>query len=537
MGFLLHHSIDESAQRDPGHDAFRFDGTALTYEQLVRGADQLANVLIESGVRPGDRVGIFMHKSLELPVALYGILKAGAAYVPIDPATPTPRIEFIVQDCGLRHLVTSASRERRAAELADRVSGIEAVVGAHATGSSSACRFIPWQEVAAADRRTPRVRVTEQDLAYIMYTSGSTGTPKGLMHTHASGLSYARLSARTYGVGPADRLGNHSPLHFDMSTFEYLTGPLCGAVSVIISEETTMFPVSVGELIERERLTFWYSVPLALVQLVTSGDIEQRDARSLRWVLFGGEPFPPKYLWTLMDLWPYARFSNVYGPAEVNQCTHYHVPREDKGSADPIPIGIVWENSEGLVVDEEDDVVPAGMPGELLIRSPTMMNGYWARPDLNRTAFFDHEPFPGFRKRFYRTGDLVRERADGNLLFLGRRDRQIKVRGYRVELDEVENVIGGFDDVVEAAVIAVRHDDERVEIVAAVRLRPGCATGPADIRRRATDRLSPYAVPSRIDVRDAFPRTGSGKIDRRALVLIYQAGGSSGPEDAVREAR
>ena len=120
--------------------------------------------------------------------------------------------------------------------------------------------------------------MTEQDLAYIMYTSGSTGAPKGLMHTHASGLSYARLSARTYDVGPDDRLGNHSPLHFDMSTFEYLTAPLCGATAVIISEETTMFPVSVGELIERERLTFWYSVPLALVQLVT----QRRDRAARR---------------------------------------------------------------------------------------------------------------------------------------------------------------------------------------------------------------------------------------------------------------
>ena len=376
MGFLLHHSIDDSAERDPTHEAYRFEGTGLTYEQLVRQANQLANVLIDEGVRPGDRVGIFMHKGLELPVALYGILKAGAAYVPIDPATPTDRIEFIARDCGLRHLMTGASRARQTAELVDRGVGIQSVIGAAGAGTSSGCRFIQWQEIGTADARTPRARVTEQDLAYIMYTSGSTGAPKGLMHTHGSGLSYARLSARTYDVGPDDRLGNHSPLHFDMSTFEYLTGPLCGAVGVIISEETTMFPVSVAELIERERLTFWYSVPLALVQLITSGEIDRRDARSLRWVLFGGEPFPPKYLWTLMDRWPNARFSNVYGPAETNQCTYYHVPAQDKGSTDPIPIGKVWDNAEGLIVDSDDAVVPTGTPGELLIRAPTMMMGY-----------------------------------------------------------------------------------------------------------------------------------------------------------------
>ena len=540
MGFLLHHSIDESAERDPGHDAYRFDGASLTYEQLVRRANQVANVLIDQKVRPGDRVGIYMHKGLELPVALYGILKAGAAYVPIDPATPVDRIEFIVRDCGLRHLVTGPSRARNTVALVERAVGVEAVIGATDAATTSEYRLIPWQELATADADTPAVRVTDQDLAYIMYTSGSTGAPKGLMHTHGSGLSYARLSARTYGVGPDDRLGNHSPLHFDMSTFEYLTGPLCGAVSVIISEETTMFPMSVAELIERERLTFWYSVPLALVQLLTSGNIEQRDARSLRWVMFGGEPFPPKYLWALMDLWPHARFSNVYGPAETNQCTYYHVPAHDRGSSDAIPIGRVWDNAEGLIVDADDEPVPAGISGELLIRSSTMMRGYWARPDLNREAFFDQEQFPGFVKRFYRTGDLVRERDDGNLLFLGRKDRQIKVRGYRVELDEIENVIGAFADVVEAAVIAVRQDDERLEVVAAVRPRGGIAIDPEELRRRASARLPPYAVPSRIDVRDDFPRTGSGKIDRRALAQWYQSRGAAGPAgaaDPAREAR
>ena len=540
MGFLLHHSIDDSAARDPAHEAYRFEGAGLTYEQLVRQANQLANVLIDEGVRPGDRVGIFMHKGLDLPVAIYGILKAGAAYVPIDPATPTDRIEFIARDCGLRHLMTGGSRARQTAELVDRDVGIHSVIGAAGAGTSSRCRFIQWQEIGTADARTPRARVTEQDLAYIMYTSGSTGAPKGLMHTHGSGLSYARLSARTYDVGPDDRLGNHSPLHFDMSTFEYLTGPLCGAVGVIISEETTMFPVSVAELIERERLTFWYSVPLALVQLITSGEVERRDARSLRWVLFGGEPFPPKYLWALMDRWPNARFSNVYGPAETNQCTYYHLPAHDKGSTDPIPIGKVWDNAEGLIVDTDDAVVPTGTSGELLIRAPTMMMGYWGRQDLNRTAFFDQEPFPGFRKRFYRTGDLVREREDGHLLFLGRKDRQIKIRGYRVELDEVENVIGGFEDVVEAAVIAVRHTDESLDIVAAVRLREGGAAEPEELRRRASGRLPPYAVPGRIDIREEFPRTGSGKIDRRALAMMYQSGGAPGAADAtdpLREAR
>ena len=524
MGFLLHHSIDESARRDPERQAFRCAESGLTYAELVERSNRLANVLVDRGVQPHDRVGIYIHKSLELPVALYGILKAGAAYVPIDPAAPPARVRFIVEDCGIRHLITGPSLARKCLRVAEQCPQLLAVLGAPAGSGSrdpsdhGGGRFelVPWDVIDQAPADDPRVALVEQDLAYVMYTSGSTGVPKGLMHTHASGLAYARLSAREYGVQADDRLGNHSPLHFDMSTFEYLTGPLQGATTVIIPEEVTMFPRSLAELIERERLTFWYSVPLALIQLLEQGGIEKRDLTSLRWVLFGGEPFAPKHLARLAELWPGARFSNSYGPAEVNQCTAYHVPAEPIDPEAPIPIGPVWPGAQGLVVDSDDRIVPPDEVGELLIRAPTMMRGYWARPDLNRDAFFRRERFPGFEEVFYRTGDLVRDRGDGNLLFLGRSDRMIKVRGYRVELDEVEAVLGSQPEVAEAAAVDVRIDGQ-VEVVAAVLLREHSSLGASDLRRGAARQLSPYAVPSRIEIVESLPRTGTGKIDRRAV--------------------
>lgn len=518
MGFLLHHLIDTAAGRRPEAEAFRYEGSGLTYGELARRSSQLANLLVDLGVESMDRVGIYMTKGPEVPVAIYGILKAGAAYVPIDPSAPAARIRFIIEDCRIRHLVTGATRQRQARELARAIDGLDFVIGASGSGSEEdGATFHPWSDLAAADDRSPDVRVTEGDLAYIMYTSGSTGVPKGLMHTHHSGMSYARLSARTYEVGPDDRLGNHAPLHFDISTFDFLTGPLCGATTVIIPEEATMFPVSLAELIEAERLTFWYSVPLALIQLLTRGGIETRDCRSLRWVLFGGEPFPPKYLWQLMDLWPQARFSNSYGPAEVNQCTHYHVPGRGERSDSPIPIGKVWEGAEGRIVGPDDREVGKGDTGELLIRAPTMMRGYWGRPDLNRAAFLTEEMLPGFAKTFYRTGDLVHEREDGLLMFVGRRDRQIKIRGYRVELDEIENVFASFAEVGEAAALGVRSADGSVEVVVVVQPGGGAEVDPSSLRARSAERLPGYAVPSRVIVRPVFPRTASGKIDRRAL--------------------
>jgi amino acid adenylation domain-containing protein len=435
--------------------------------------------------------------------------------VPIDPSAPASRIELIIRDCGLRHLITNSSRATQALGLAG--AGLECVIGASGIEPNPGLRIFSWADVEATDKLRPAVQITGMDLAYIMYTSGSTGVPKGLMHTHESGLAYARLSARTYGVGPDDRLGNHSPLHFDMSTFEYLTGPLCGATSVIIPEETTMFPVSLAALIEGEKLTFWYSVPLALIQLLTHGGIEERDASSLRWVLFGGEPFSSKHLRRLMDLWPQARFSNSYGPAEVNQCTYFHLPPGELVADEPVPLGRIWDGAEGIVVDVDDESVTPGQPGELLVRAPTMMRGYWGRPDLNAAAFFIREPVQGFQKVFYRTGDLVREKEDGNLVFLGRKDRQIKIRGYRVELDEVENVLTALEDVVEAAVIARREDDGNCVIMAAVRLDAGAVGQAEELRQHAAGRLPVYAVPSRLEIVTEFPRTGSGKIDRRAV--------------------
>lgn len=510
--------MDESAQREPSREAFRFAGEALSYERLAERANRLAAFLVESGVQPQDRIGIFLHKGLELPVALYGILKAGAAYVPIDPTAPIQRVRLILEDCGIRQLITDGAHARQAAAVAEAVPSLRQVIGTAAPDADAGkAEFVPWSTVNAFPGRDPRVRLVEQDLAYIMYTSGSTGAPKGLMHTHRSGLSYAQLSARRYGVRSDDRLGNHSPLHFDMSTFEYLTGPLCGATTVIIPEEATLFPRSLAELAERERLTFWYSVPLALIQLLERGGLEERDLSSLRWVLFGGEPLAPKHLARLMELWPNARFSNSYGPAEVNQCTAYDVPPGPLDLEEPIPIGPVWEGAEGLIVDDKDQPVTPGEPGELLIRAPTRMRGYWGGPDLNRKAFLRRSAFAGFETVYYRTGDTVRDRGDGNLLFLGRKDRLVKVRGYRVELDEVEAVLCALPEVAEAAAVDIREPGGMTVIVAAALLRPGASLTADQMRRAAARTLSTYAVPAQAEIRDSLPRTGSGKIDRTAL--------------------
>lgn len=513
---LLQYFIDDSASQDADADAFQFRGESLTYAALVAQANRIANILMDHGLRRMDRVGILMSKRLELPATVYGILKAGGVFVPIDTTAPPSRIKFMIQDCGIRHLITEPSKESLVRQIASECQEIQHVIGIDGSGQDG-IHWDSWQTVAQLPAEHPVIASTEQDLAYIMYTSGSTGAPKGLMHTHASGISYARISARTYQVGPDDRLGNHAALHFDQSTFEYFTGPKCGATTVLIPEEEIMFPISLGKLIEREKLTFWYSVPLTLIRLLQHGGIETIDASTLRWVLFGGEAFPPKYLWRLMALWPQARFSNCYGPAEVNQCTYFHVPPDRIGSDEALPIGKLWEDTDGLVVGSDDGSVAPGEAGELLVRTPTMMQGYWGRPDLNESAFLVRERFPGYREVFYRTGDLVRFDAQGQLHFLGRKDRQIKVRGYRVELDEVENVFCSFDEVAESAAFSVSSDEGAIEVEVAVLLQKDAAVNSNQLRQAASKVLPPYAVPKRVNIHSEFPRTTSGKIDRSRL--------------------
>jgi amino acid adenylation domain-containing protein len=519
--YLLSHLIDCSAERFPDKVALRFNGASLTYAEWVRRANNLAHALRERGVKRGDRVAVYLNKSFETAIAIYGIWKAGAAYVPFDPLAPTSRLTFVTNDCGIRHIVSHEAKRDGVKNLIAAGGGIKHILGIDSMQNNidrSDVVCASWNEINARNEAAPSVRLTEQDLAYVMYTSGSTGAPKGLMHTHYSGMSYAKLSAHTYDVNHTDIISNHNALHFDMSTFDLFTSPLCGATTVIIPEALTKLPASLSKLIQDERISIWYSVPFALIQLLLRGALNQRDCSSLRWVTYGGEPFPPKHLRALQRLWQHARFSNVYGPAEVNQCTYYHLPPLADDFDESIPLGVMWDDSEGLIVDDNDAPVAVGEIGELLVRAPTMMRGYWNRPDLNERAFFQQTICGNFDATFYRTGDLVYMHEDGNMRFIGRKDRQVKTRGFRVELDEVEKSLSQHESIEECAVFAIPDEESNNLIHAAVILRDNViGVDEAALKQHLLDLVPWYAVPTKIVIRENFPRTGSGKIDRKAL--------------------
>jgi amino acid adenylation domain-containing protein len=521
MLYLLPHAVDRAAMRAPEHEAMRYAGASLTYAALAERSDRLAGLLRAQGVRRGDRVAIHAGKGLAAGVAIYGIMKAGAAYVPLDPSSPPARQAFIVRDCGIRHVVTEPSRRAALRLLLAEGVPVECVVGVDGEPAPGA-RAFTWSDVDAYPVVTHDPDLVEMDLAYVLYTSGSTGTPKGVAHSHRSALAFARVAADTYGFTSDDRLSNHAPLHFDLSTMDYFSAALAGATTVIIPDAHTRMPASYAALIEAERLTVLYAVPLALTHLLLHGAIDKRDLSSVRWVLFGGEPFPTAHLRSLMASLPNARFSNVYGPTEVNGVTYWIVPSLPPADDAPIPIGVPYANVEVRIVDADDAPVAEGEPGELLVRTPTMMRGYWARPDLDARAFWKRPVFGHFEDVYLRTGDLVRRRADGLLEFHGRMDRQVKARGYRVELDEVEVALGSHEAVESAAAYGVPDEDGSLHVEATVTLRDGQRVTPEAVRAHVATSLPRYAIPVRLDIVDAMPRTSTGKIDRRELARRAQ---------------
>lgn len=498
----------------PEKEAFRCGSDALTFSEMNVKMNQLAFLLSTYGIKKGDRVGILMNRCLESALAVYGIMKAGAVFVPLDPFAPDRRISFLLQDCGIKCLVTTPLQKRGVLRQLEENSNLEVVIGLQVDGMQNSCS---WDAVFSMvlDAYQP-VNIIKQDLAYIMYTSGTTGTPKGIMHTHYSGLSYARLSADLYKVTEDDRVGNHAPLYFDISTFGYFTAPLAGATTVIIKDAYTKLPASLSGLIEQEKLTIWYSVPLALVQLVLHGVLEKRDLSALRWVLFGGEHFATKYLASLMAMWPQAQFSNVYGPAEVNQCTYFNL-EAIPGIDDIIPIGKVWGNTESKILSDDDSEAAQGTKGELVIRSATMMKGYWNNAELSSKSFYRVLDVAGQEQLFYRTGDLVKLDNSGLLVLLGRKDNQIKIRGYRVELDEIESILKMHSGVQDAVVIATENQEGEKQLLAAVISLPELNPEPPELLEHCRNMLPPYAVPQRILLIPAFPRTRSEKIDRRQI--------------------
>jgi amino acid adenylation domain-containing protein len=527
MAYLLQRLLTEAAARRPQRPAVASDGCLLTYQELDRLSNKVARALLRLGVAPGDRVGILAPKSAAAVLGIYGALKAGACYVPLDPKAPTGRLSHIVQNSGATVLVTDEARASRAVALAGAGPGSPRVV-VSAPGrpepAEAACvpaqdaAVVPWTAVAGeSGEPLAEERVIETDLAYILYTSGSTGTPKGVMISHRNSLTFVDWAAAAAGLGEQDRVCSPAPLHFDLSVFDIFATCRAAACLTVLPEGAATFPVSIVRWLEAERISVWYSVPSVLTLLACYGSVQQFDLSDLRVVIFAGEVFPPKHLARLMAELPHPRYLNWYGPTETNVCTAFEVPA---GWADarPAPIGKACANTEVFAVTSEGRrVSQPGEEGELYVRGPSLMRGYWGQPAKTSEALVQNPFRAEYDELVYRTGDLVTLELAGNYAYLGRRDGMVKIRGYRVELGEVEATLYRHPAIREAAVLPVPDELLGSRLWAVVTAEGAGNLTRENVLDHCRQWLPGYMVPDIVEFREEMPRTSTGKVDRVGL--------------------
>lgn len=514
----LHALLEASAQRVPDKTAVDDPGRAsLTYGELDRLSDRLRDRLGHMGVRPGDRVGIYLRKSVDAVASIFGILKCGAAYIPVDPEAPPARCAYILDNCSVSAVVTQRSLESplEVELLSLGAKPPRLLLDDQGSDPVSLRAALAREDESATAPERATIHPSGDALAYILYTSGSTGRPKGVMLSHRNAVSFVEWCSSVLAPTEDDVFSSHAPLHFDLSILDVFTSLKHGATLILIGELLGKDPRRLAPLIAELGISVWYSTPSILNLLAQYGRLDRYQYPALRAVLFAGEVFPVSQLRGLRAFWPSPRYLNLYGPTETNVCTFYELPPTTPAErTEPYPIGGSCWHVRCRVVDAEGHAVPRGTEGELVVSGDGVMQGYWNLPDQNLRAFLTDAD----GVRWYRTGDLVVEDADGVYIFHGRRDRMVKRRGYRIELAEIEVALAAHPAAREVAVVALSNPDAGVQIKAYLSLRTDQRPSLIELKQFCSERLPQYMVPDAFGLVDTLPRTSTDKIDYQALL-------------------
>ncbi|MGH9158487.1 MAG: class I adenylate-forming enzyme family protein [Vicinamibacteraceae bacterium] len=506
--------LEHSAQQLPDKTALVVGDRRVSYAELDRLANCVAHSLVQQGVRRGDRVAIYLESSVEAVASIFGALKAGGVFMPINSTTKADKLAFVLNNSRAAAVVTDGKRCQVLDEAKGRTPHLRVtlVAGSQRVGPAHAIAVSTLEDICSHDEWSsapPRKRSIDIDLAALIYTSGSTGNPKGVMLTHLNMVA-AATSITTYLENTSDDIVlNVLPLSFDYGLYQVLMAFKVGATVVL--ERSFAYPHAVLDRLIHERVTGFPIVP-TISAILLQLDLSAYDLSSLRYVTNTGAALPTHHITELRRLLPRVRLYSMYGLTECKRVAY--LPPEEV-DARPSSVGQAMPNVEVYLVDEQGNRLDAGV-GELVIRGSNVMKGYWEMPE-ETDRVLKPGPLPGERVLY--SGDLFRMDEEGYLYFVGRKDEIIKTRGEKVSPREVENALTSLDGIAEAAVVGIPDPVLGQAIKAVVTLKSGAALTEQQIMRHCAQRLEDFMVPRSVEIREALPQTSTGKVAKKALAV------------------
>ena len=519
---LLSHLLENSAKKTPGKTAIRAGKNSITYKDLNDASSRLASLLLQCGSKQGDLIPVYLDKSISAIMSIFAILKAGAAYIPLDTKSPLNRVQYILDNSNAKFLITESSKIPTISCLHrqhpfSKVILVDNKNARNIEGQSDTVNitsFDPHDTSVTGSFVTHRVSAETQ--AYVLYTSGSTGYPKGVVLSHRNALSFINWAYSYFGISDDDVFSSHAPLHFDLSIFDIFVSIKAGAEICLLPQSISSFPVSLGKFIETNNITTWYSVPSVLIDMLTHGNLSPLNLDHVRRIIYAGEPFPVKYLKELMTQIPEALYYNLYGPTETNVITFYQIDASIQEVNGDIPIGRACPYANIRVITEDGRIASEGEKGELLVNGDSLMIGYLNKPDLTsqtiKQVYLPNEE----AEKYYFTGDIVEVLDGDNLRFVGRKDHMVKIKGFRVEIEEIEANLMRLDCIKECIVTAVERENYGSVLKAFVVLKEK-GIDPMKIRTFLKDYVPQYMIPEEIRIVDSLKKNSRGKTERRIL--------------------
>ena len=517
---LVHGFLFDSAQKAPDKLASVCTDKRLRYRELEERSNQLARALMDAGVERGERVAVFLNNCGESIISMFGILKAGAAFVMVNPTTKADKLAYMLNDCGATAIITSGQLSSVVSDVETTAESLRAAVvtcgwEVSIHGALRNRRIDFEHDLVGFSTEPPRVRCIDMDLAAIIYTSGSTGRPKGVVMTHRNMVSAADSITEYLENVEDDIILNVLPLSFGYGLYQALTAVKIGATLVL--EKSFAYPYQIVERVREEQVTGFPGVPTMFALLLQMTDLDPADFDAVRYVTNAGAALPPSHIARLRRLFRKARIYSMYGITECTRVT-YLPPNELERR--PTSVGKAMPNCETSIVDPNGNPVAPGEVGELVVRGSNVMQGYWNLPEETNKAL---RPGRYPWERVLHTGDLFRMDEEEYLYFVARQDDIIKSRGEKVSPREVENTIHEMAEVQEAAVVGVPDPILGAAIKAIVVKARGAPLSEADVIAHCARRLENYMVPKIVEFRDGLPKTTSGKIARAQLKADEQA--------------